>query len=575
MAAGVDDGSEAFDYVIVGGGAAGAILASRLTEDANTTVCLLEAGPADWHPFLHIPAGFIKVLFDPAFTWQFSSEPNPLTNGRRIPLPQGRTLGGSTSINGLVYNRGQREDYDEWAALGNSGWSYSQVLPYFKRNEHRLGPGDDRYRGREGPLPVSDIEWIHPICEQFIAGAQGLGMPRNPDYNGATQAGVGYFQRTIAGRWRMSTARTYLRPARSRDNLSVRTNSRAISVVFDGKRATGVRYVKGKEIGTAKVVSARREVLLCSGAINTPKLLQLSGVGPAPLLRRIGVAVVHDLPGVGSNLRDHFSVRLVAGVRNVTTMNELSRAPRLWGQIANWVAGRPNILALSPSLVHFFWHSREGLTRPDLQGVFAPASYREGYVGMLDTYPGMTCGVWQHRPDSAGTVEARAADPFADPLIQPNYLADERDRQVLLGGMRLARRLLQTPELSQFALAESLPGPQVQSDDELLDFARRLGVSSYHLNGTARMGLATDPSAVVDDQLRVHGMQGLRVVDASVMPTIPSANICAATMMIAEKAADMIRSLPPLAPVLLEPEPANSAGPSTSTAGAPTTVASG
>ncbi len=542
------DTSEAFDYVIVGSGAAGAILANRLTEDGKTTVCLLEAGPADWHPFLHIPAGFIKVLFNPAFTWQFSSEPNALTYGRRIPLPQGRTLGGSTSINGLVYNRGQRQDYDEWAALGNRGWGYAQVLPYFKRNERRLGPGDDCYRGREGLLPISDIDWIHPICEQFIAGAQGLGMPRNPDYNGASQAGVGYFQRTIAGRWRMSTARTYLRPARSRTNLNVRTNSRAIAVVFEGKRAVGVRYVHGTELGTAKVVSVRREVLVCSGAVNTPKLLQLSGVGPAELLRRIGVPVVHELAGVGTNLRDHFSVRLVAGVKNVTTMNELSRAPRLWLEIANWMAGRPSILALSPSLVHFFWNSREGLERPDLQGVFAPASYREGYVGVLDTHPGMTCGVWQHRPDSAGTVAASSADPFADPLIQPNYLADESDRAVLLGGMRLARRLLQTPELSQFVLAESLPGPQVRSDDELLDFARKFGVSSYHLNGTARMGLATERTAVVDNQLRVHGLRGLRVVDASVMPTIPSANICAATMMIAEKAADLIRSLPPLAP---------------------------
>ena len=543
---------DTFDYVIVGGGAAGAILANRLSEDGRMTVCLLEAGPADWHPFLHIPAGYIKLLFNPAFTWQFTTEPNPLTNNRRIALPQGRTLGGSTSINGLVYNRGQREDYDEWAALGNRDWSYAQVLPYFKRNERRTGTGEDAYRGREGLLPISDIEWIHPICERFIAGAQGLGMPRNPDYNGASQAGVGYFQRSISGRWRMSTARTYLRPARSRSNLEVRTNAQAVAVVFDGKRAVGVRYVRDRELVTATTVSARREVILCSGAINTPKLLQLSGVGPAALLSRLGVPLVHDLPGVGSNLRDHFAVRVVVGVKNVITMNELSRAPRLWGQIANWMLGRPNILSLSPSLVHYFWNSKNGIGRPDLQGVFSPASYREGFVGRLDTYPGMTCGVWQHRPDSAGTVEARSADPFADPLIQPNYLEAERDRQVLLGGIRLARRLLQTPELSEFALTETLPGPEVQSDDELLDFARRYGVSSYHLNGTARMGLAGDRMAVVDDKLCVHGLAGLRIVDASVMPTIPSANICAATMMIAEKAADMIRSLPPLAAASLE-----------------------
>lgn len=543
------DAPEAFDYVIVGGGAAGAILANRLTEDGRSTVCLLEAGPADWHPFLHIPAGFIKVLFNPAFTWQFSSEPTAATNGRRVPLPQGRVLGGSTSINGLVYNRGQREDFDGWQQLGNPGWGYADVLPYFKRNERRLGSPDERYRGREGPLPVSDIEWIHPVCEQFIAGAQALGMPRNPDYNGEDQSGVGYYQRTIEGRWRMSTARTYLWPARRRANLTIRTNARAIGVVLEGQRATGVRYTRGASTATARVVSARREVLVCAGALNTPRLLQLSGLGPADLLQRIGIPVVKDLPGVGAHLRDHFSVRMVAGARDVLTMNELSRAPRLWGEVARWMLGRPNILALSPSLVHWFWNT-EGAGRPDVQGVFAPASYREGYVGMLDVSPGMTCGVWQHRPHSSGTVELRGTDPFADPVVQPRYLEDERDRKVLIAGMRMARRLLQTPQLSRYATQESLPGAQVRSDDELLDFARRYGVSSYHVCGTARMGPGDDVSAVVDPQLRVRGVAGLRVVDASVMPTIPSANTCAATMMIAEKAADLIlgRAAPPPEP---------------------------
>lgn len=538
--------AEAFDYVIVGGGAAGAILAARLSEDGSATVCLLEAGPADWHPYLHMPAGYIKAVFNPTYAWQFTSEPNPLTLNRRIPLPQGRTLGGSTSINGLVYNRGQREDFDGWAAMGNPGWGYAEVLPYFMRNERRAG-GDARYRGRDGPQPVSDIEWIHPICERFIAGAQGLGLPRNPDYNGASQAGVGYFQRTIDGRWRISTARAYLWPARKRSNLSVRTHARAIGIVFADKRALGVRYVRGTALDTAQQVSARREVIVCCGALNTPRLLQLSGVGPADLLRKLGVPVVHDLPGVGENLSDHFSVRIVMGVKDMSTINELSRMPRLAGQVARWLLGRPSILALSPSLVHWFWQSRPGLSRPDLQGVFTPASYREGYVGRLDTYPGMTCGVWPHRPHSVGSVKAQSTDVFADPLVQPNYMSDARDQATLLGGMRLARQLLQTPELASISTAESLPGPQVQSDDEMLDFARRYGVSSYHVNGTARMGRADDRGAVVDAELRVHGLQGLRVVDASVMPAIPSANTCAATMMIAEKAADMIRAKAPLA----------------------------
>ncbi|RJG03066.1 GMC family oxidoreductase [Noviherbaspirillum sedimenti] len=538
--------SETFDYVIVGSGAAGAILANRLSEDGKATVCLLEAGSADWHPYIHIPAGFIKTLFNPAWTWQFQSEPSDMTNGRRIPLPQGRVLGGSTSVNGLVYNRGQRNDFDQWAQLGNAGWSYAEVLPYFKRTERRAG-GDDRFRGRSGALPISDIAWIHPISEAFIAGAESLGMPRNPDYNGAEQAGVGYYQRTIQGRWRMSTSRTFLWPTRARSNLSIKTNAQAVQILLDGKRATGVRYMKNRQPASARDVLARREVIVCAGAINTPKLLQLSGIGPEALLREIGVPVRHHLPGVGANLSDHFSVRLVARVKNIGTMNEMASGLGLGGQIARWLLGRPNILALSPSLVHFFWKSKEGLTLPDLQGVFSPASYKEGYVGMLDSFPGMTAGVWQHRPDSRGYVHARSADVFADPLIQANYLQDPRDREVLVNGIRLARRLLQSPALAQYAECEALPGPDKVGDDELLDFARRYGVSSYHLNGTARMGPADDPMAVVDAQLRVHGLTGLRVADSSVMPSIPSANICAATMMIAEKAADMILGRAPLA----------------------------
>ncbi len=534
---------QTFDYVIVGAGAAGAILAHRLSEDRQASVCLLEAGPGDWHPWLNIPAGFIKVLFNPAFTWQFSSEPHEQTLGRRVPLPQGRVLGGSSSVNGLVYNRGQREDYDSWAALGNAGWSYAEVLPYFRRTERRA-TGDDAYRGREGLLPVSDIDWHHPVNEAFIAGAQGLGMPRNPDYNGATQAGVGYFQRTIDQGWRMSTARTFLRPAEGRANLEIRTRAQATRLLFDGRRAVGVRYLRGE----LQEVRARREVIVCAGAINTPKLLQLSGIGDAESLQALGVRVTQHLPGVGQNLSDHFSVRLVARAKQVRTMNEMARGAGLVGQVARWLTGRPSILALSPSLVHFFWHSREGLTRPDLQGVFSPASYREGYVGMLDTYPGMTCGVWQHRPDSRGQVTLRSADPFDSPRVQPNYLSDERDRRTLIDGVRLARRLLQTPELARYVQTEAMPGADKLSDDELLAFIRQYGVSSYHLNGTARMGRADDTMAVVDEQLRVKGLQGLRIADSSVMPTIPSANICAATMMIAEKASDMIRGLSPLPP---------------------------
>lgn len=538
------DAGEEFDYVVIGAGAAGAIVASRLAEDPDVSVCVLEAGPSDWHPYLHIPAGFIKVLFDPGVTWQFAAEPTPLTGGRAIPLPQGRTLGGSTSINGLVYNRGQREDFDGWAAAGNPGWGFADVLPYFRRTERWTGPDPDGLRGHDGPVTVTPIDWIHPICEAFIEGAGELGMPRNPDYNGAAQAGAGYFQRTIHRGWRVSTAGAFLHPARRRGTkLTVRTNAQATKIVVEAGRATGVTYARSRSLDDVRTVNARREVILSAGALNSPSLLQRSGIGPGSLLQSLGIPVVRDLPGVGEHLTDHFSIRVVARARNATTMNELAGVPRLWAQVARWVFKRPSILALSPSLVHFFWNSRPGLPRPDLQGVFSPASYRQGYVGVLDRFPGMTCGVWQHRPSSTGFVRVISTDPFASPRVQPNYLSHEDDRRVLVDGVRLARALLGTRTLSRYVDGEALPGPAVQSDDEVLDFIRQFGVSSYHLNGTAMMGPATNPAAVVDAELRVHGVDRLRVVDASVMPAITSANTCAATMMIAEKAVDAIRGI--------------------------------
>jgi choline dehydrogenase len=329
----------------------------------------------------------------------------------------------------------------------------------------------------------------------------------------------------------------------------VRTNARASGIVFEGLRAVGVRYIAARN-GPATEVRARREVILCSGTVNTARLLQVSGVGPAGLLQNLGVPVVHALAGVGENFRDHYAVRAVVRARPGTpTLNELSRGPRLGVQIARWAMGRPNILAQAPSQVHVFWKSFAGLDAPDLQCVFTPGSYAQGKTYVLDSYPGMTAGAWPHRPQSSGHVRARSTDVFEDPLIQPNYLSDEIDRRVTLGGIRLVRRMLSTPELAPYVDRETLPGPDAQTDEELLDFARANGSTCYHLIGTARMGPASDPTAVVDDQLRVHGLEGLRVVDASIMPNMPSANTYASTMMIAEKASDMIRGRPPLAPV--------------------------
>ncbi|MCK8783197.1 GMC family oxidoreductase N-terminal domain-containing protein [Roseomonas sp. NAR14] len=547
---------DSFDYVIVGAGAAGSVLANRLTEDGTTTVCVLEAGPPDRNPYIHIPAGFIKTLFDPACTWQFKTEPTERTGGRPISTTQGRTLGGSSSVNGMVYNRGQPDDFNSWAQRGNRGWGYADVLPYFRRTERRIGVADDSVRGRSGGIPVTDMDWIHPVSEAFIQGCVNAGIPRNPDYNSGSQAGVGYFQRAILKGRRVSAARGFLKPAMARRNLEVRTNARACGIVFEGRRAVGVRYLASRG-GAPREVRARREVILSGGTANTARLLQVSGVGPAALLGRLGVPVVHELPGVGENFRDHYAVRLVMRAKpGVTTMNELSRGPRLGLQIARWATGRPSILALAPSQVHVFWRSDDAPGAPDLQCVFTPGSYKEGAVYVLDEYPGVTAGAWPHRPESKGHVRARSTDVFEDPVIQPNYLSDPMDRQVTLGGIRLVRRLLNTPELAPYLERETLPGPDVRADDELLDYAYRNGSTCYHLIGTARMGPASDPTAVVDDQLRVHGMEGLRVVDASVMPSMPSANTYATTLMIAEKASDMIRGRPAEEPAVLRADAA-------------------
>jgi choline dehydrogenase len=531
-----------FDYVVVGAGTSGCVLANRLSADADASLCLLEAGPPDRHPLIHIPAGYIKNVYSRKLTWGFRSEPVPGTNGRVFSLPQGRVLGGSSSINGLNHVRGQAADYDAWAARGNPGWSHEDLLPFFKRSERRIGAADDHYRGRDGELPITDLDWHHPVSEGLLAAAEALGIPRNPDYNGERQDGAGYFQRTILKGYRHSSARAFLRTAAARPNVDVRTHSQAIAVVFEGTRAVGVRYMRGGPNGRIETVRARREVIVAAGALNTPKLLQISGIGPADVLSAIGVPVVHVLEGVGRNLRDHYAVRMVSRIRNIRTINQMVQGPPLLLEIARWLLGRPSLLAVSPSLVHIFWKSDPALDRPDLEFACAPASFREGVVGLLDRAPGLTLGVWQERPESVGYVRARTRHAFDPPEIQPNYLAQPGDQKVLLGGMRLARSLVRAQPLQPYFDGDVAPAPDARSDDELLDFARRTGTTAYHMMGTARMGPVSDPSAVVDAQLRVHGIRSLRVADASIMPSMPSANTNASTLVIAEKAADMIRS---------------------------------
>ena len=537
-----------FDFVVVGTGTAGATIVNRLSANGCYRVCALEAGGRDWSPFIHIPAGFMKTMTDPSVNWLYEAEPSEGTAGRRIAQPRGKTFGGSSSINGHLYNRGQRMDFDTWAQRGNRGWSYAGVLPYFKRSECRIGPGDDRFRGRDGECVVEDLAWRDPLCDAFIAGAESIGIPRNPDYNGERQEGVGYFQRSVYRNRRMSTARAHLRPAMQRRNVDVRPHAHAARILFEGNRTVGVEYVRG---GERCVVRAAREVIVSCGAINSPQLLQLSGIASPALLGELGIPVRKALSGVGENLRDHYAIRTAFRVKGVQTINELARGRRLGVEIVKYFALGTGILTLQPTLVHCFWKSDEVLEAGDLQITFTPASYKQGVQSTLDDEPGASIAVWQQRPESRGHVRARSANPLDKPVIQPNYLADEMDRQVIVNGIRLARRLMRTEPLAPYFVHEALPGGDVRTGDEILDFVRGIGTTAFHLMGTCRMGPASDPGAVVDDQLRVHGIEGLRVADASIMPLMPSANTNAAVLMIGEKAADMILGKPPLEPMAL------------------------
>ena len=542
---------EQFDYIIIGAGSAGCVLANRLTADGRFSVCILEAGPSDWDPFIHIPAGFMKTLVNPKINWLYEATPSEWTGGRVVAVPRGKTLGGSSSINGHVYNRGQRMDFDSWAQLGNSGWGYSDVLPYFKRCEEKIGEGDELYRGKNGNLKITDLEWRHPLCDAFIKGANSIGIPTNTDYNGANQEGVSYVQRTTYKRRRVSSARAFLNPAKSRKNLTVYTNAHVTRILFEARRAIGVELKRGDSSGQTQRISAKREVILSGGAINSPQVLQLSGIGPANLLNDLEIPLVHDLPGVGENLRDHYAPRFTARVKNIDTINEKARGPRLWWEVAKYLLGGNSIVNLSPTLVYCFWHSDENVRNKDLQLTFTPASYKEGVQSELDDQPGFTIASWQQRPDSRGYVRARTSNPFEAPEIQPNYLKEESDRTVLLAGMKLARKLMKTDALKPYFDYEQYPGEKVQSDDELLQVAKERGTTTFHVMGTCRMGPASDPSAVVDDNLCVKGIEGLRVIDASIMPNMLSANLNAAVMMIAEKGSDLILGKTPLEPIVI------------------------
>ncbi|HEX9463419.1 MAG TPA: choline dehydrogenase [Alphaproteobacteria bacterium] len=525
---------ETFDFIIVGAGSAGCVLANRLSADGTSTVLLLEAGPRDRNPWIHIPLGYGKLFLDPRTNWGYTSEPEPHLNNRRIYNPRGKVLGGSSSINGLVYIRGQAEDYEDWRAAGNPGWGWSDVLPYFKRAEDQAR-GADEWHGVGGPLSVSDTE-PHPLCDTFIDAAEQTQVRRNPDFNGATQDGAGYYQLTVRRGRRASTARAYLRPALRRPNLRVLTDALTTRVLFEGQRATGVEF---RHRGRLTTVRARREVILSAGAIATPPLLQRSGVGPADVLRRLGVTPVLAADGVGRNYHDHLQARLVLRCTQRITLNDDMQS--LWRKLAlglRYALFRTGALTIGAGYGGGFFRTPVADDhRPDIQCHFITFSVnRMGEA--LHPFSGFTVSSCQLRPESRGEVMATSPDPDAPPAIRANFLAAEKDRRVQVEGLKLMRRILAAPALRPLIAKEEDPGPGVSSDPDLLAFIRDRGSTIYHPCGTCRMG--SDAHAVVDPRLKLRGVEGLRIVDASVIPAVPSGNINAAVIMIAEKASDMI-----------------------------------
>lgn len=523
-----------FDYIIVGAGSAGCVLANRLTESGSNRVLLLEAGGEDTNPWIHIPLGYAKHFVNPKINWLYDTAPNPEWVNRPVMAPRGKVLGGSSSINGMIYIRGQHEDYDHWRQLGNVGWSYEDVLPYFRKAEHREAGGDE-YHGTGGPLHVSDPRETHPIGEAFLAAAKSAGYKSNPDFNGAEQEGFGFFQWTIRNGRRHSAAKGYLHPARKRSNLTIATNAHATRLLFDGKRAVGIEYRQGRTLRSAQ---ASGEVLVSGGAFNSPQLLQLSGLGPAELLKSHGIEPIADLKGVGADLKDHFNAPVMYKVNDRITGNEL--ANHFHKKITaglNYVLARRGLLGMAVSSYGGFIKTDSIHASPDIQILLMLFSTdRAGPTA--HPFPGITLTATLLRPESKGHVKIVSPDPFTAPEIQPNYLAAEKDRTSLIEAVKDVRELMSDPVIARYVQSEYTPGADIVSDEAIVEFLKEKGRTSFHPVSTCRMG--TDDTAVVDERLRVRGFERLRVIDASIMPDLVSGNTNAPTIMIAEKASDMI-----------------------------------
>jgi choline dehydrogenase len=529
------------DYVVVGAGSAGCVMAARLSEESGTKVILLEAGGEDKNMWIHIPLGFGKTFADPRLNWCYETEPDPGAGGRKIFWPRGKVLGGSSSINGMVYIRGQHEDFDHWRQLGNPGWAAADVLPYFRRAEHQTR-GEDEFHATGGPLCVSDVKDGHPLCEAFIRACNEAGYPRNDDFNGRTQEGVGYHQTTTRNARRCSTAVGYLHPVRHRLNLQVITGAHTQKVLFDGRRAVGVAF---RQNGAVRSVRARREVILCGGAIGSPQILLLSGVGPAAQLAEFGIPVVRHVPGVGQSLQDHYSAAIKLKCAFPITLNDVMQSNfRKLKAGLDYFMFRRGPLTVITADVALFARTRPELATPDVKFSIATFSADRPQDG-LHAWSGFTLLVYQLRPESRGEIRLKSANPADAPAMRPNYLSAPTDQRTIVDGLKLGRGLLRSSHMRSYIASEYVPGPAVTTDEQLLDYARNFGGTVFHPTSTCRMG--ADPMAVVDAELRVHGIEGLRVVDASVMPTVVSGNTNAATIMIAEKAADMIRQRTPLA----------------------------
>ena len=533
------------DYIIVGGGSAGCVLANRLSENPNVHVTLIEAGGEDWNPLIHIPAGYIKTMVNPKVNWMFDTAPDARTADRKIAMPRGKVLGGSSAINAMLYVRGQAEDYDAWAARGNAGWSYLDVLPYFKKSENCQiasfqEPKDMQFRGADGPLKVNAIRSTYPILDRLMESAQSLQFPINADYNGQTQEGFGYYQLTQSHGLRFSAKKAYLAPVRRRSNLTVLTKCQVIGLDIDhNKTARGVHVFRS---GRRQNLQATREVILSAGAIQSPQLLELSGIGDPKILQKHGLAVTHPLSGVGEHLSDHYISRLSWQLSADLSINKNSRGLRLLGEILRFGLTRRGTLSLPAGMLAGFVKSDPSQPRPDIQYHIANASFENPAERVFDRFPGLTIGPCQLRPFSRGHVHIQSPNPSDAPRIVPNYLEDQRDQSVHIAGMKIARDLMATPIMSQWVDREIAPGIDRLSDADLVSYALATGVTLYHPVSTCRMGPSPDAGDVVDSRLRVYGIHNLRVVDASIMPELISGNTNAPTIMIAEKAADMIKA---------------------------------